>query len=63
MDPALRAEVRLRAGNRCEYCRVRQEDDAFFSYHVEHVVPRQHGGTDALANLDEPWRELGEDNA
>lgn len=30
---------------------MRQEDDGFFTYHVEHVVPRQHGGSDASSNL------------
>ena len=51
MDAALRRRIRQRAGNCCEYCRVRQEDDPFFSFHAEHILPRQHGGTDALANL------------
>jgi hypothetical protein len=30
--------IRLRAGNRCEYCRVRQRDETFFRYQVEHVI-------------------------
>jgi hypothetical protein len=51
MDAARRRRIRQRAGNCCEYCRVRQEDDAFFSFHTEHILPRQHGGTDDLANL------------
>lgn len=32
-------------------CRVPQEDDAFFSFHVEHILPRQHGGLDEFGNL------------
>ena len=51
MEAALRTQARLRAGNRCEYCRLRQEDERFYSFHVEHILPRQHGGTDDLLNL------------
>lgn len=51
MDAALRSQVRQRAGNCCEYCRIRQEDDPFYSFHTEHILPRQHGGTDDPANL------------
>ena len=45
MDAALRALVRERAGGRCEYCRL-YEDDDFMAFHVEHVIAKQHGGTD-----------------
>lgn len=43
-------DVRLRAGDRCEYCLIPQ---AVFrrSFHVEHVVARQHGGASTLENL------------
>jgi hypothetical protein len=51
MDAALRRLVRERATDRCEYCRVRQEDDALFSFHIEHIIARQHGGLDDEANL------------
>src|SRR2546430_439200 len=51
MSPALRAQVRERAGNRCEYCQLRQEDSALAALHVEHIVPRIHGGGDDLDNL------------
>jgi hypothetical protein len=51
MDAALRRQVRECAGHRCEYCRGRQEDDPLFSFHVEHVLRRQHGGLDAAAKL------------
>ena len=54
MDAATRRAVRQRAGNRCEYCRVRQEDDPLFTFHMEHITPRQHGGGDALSNLASP---------
>jgi len=50
MDAAARHLVRQRAGNCCEYCRLPQEAvDATF--HVEHVIALQHGGTDDPSNL------------
>ena len=51
MDASLRQRVRERAGDRCEYCRLRQQHDPFHPFHVEHVVPRQHRGSDDFANL------------
>src|SRR5438445_2468082 len=51
MSPALRAQVRERAGNRCEYCQLRQEDSPLAALHIEHIVPRVHGGGDDLDNL------------
>lgn len=51
MDAALRSLVWLRAGNRCEYCRLHQEDDDFFTFHVEHIIAEQHEGEDAPENL------------
>ncbi|MBY0528294.1 MAG: HNH endonuclease [Gemmataceae bacterium] len=46
MNATLRAFVRERAGHRCEYCRLHENDADFLSFHVEHVVAKQHGGTD-----------------
>jgi 5-methylcytosine-specific restriction endonuclease McrA len=51
MDEATRQLVRDRAGGRCEYCRIWQADDAFYRFHVEHIIARQHGGSDELDNL------------
>jgi len=51
MDERLRQTVRERAGYRCEYCSPPQDAEPFFAYHVEHVVARQHGGTDDSGNL------------
>jgi hypothetical protein len=51
VDAALRRLVRARAGNRCEYCRCHQDDLPFVTFHVEHVVARQHGGSDEESNL------------
>jgi hypothetical protein len=39
-----------RAGNRCEYCLVHQ-DDAASRYQVDHVIAEKHGGTTTLDNL------------
>ncbi len=43
--------VRQRAGRRCEYRRMHEDDEPFFAFHLEHVIARQHGGTDELDNL------------
>lgn len=50
MNVDTRAFVRARAGDRCEYCLLRQEH-AEFSHHIEHIVARQHGGDDRPDNL------------
>ena len=47
----LRRLVRTRAGDRCEYCGLRQEADPFFRFHIEHVIARQHGGPTEAENL------------
>ena len=46
----VRAKVARRAGNRCEYCLI-HENDAGFPHQVDHVVSRKHGGTSAFNNL------------
>lgn len=46
MDAVLRNFVRERAGRRCEYCRLHEEDADFLAFHVEHIIAKQHGGTD-----------------
>ena len=51
MNTALRAFVRRRAGERCEYCRLHVEDARLMVFHVEHIVLRQHGGRDRADNL------------
>ena len=50
MDARLRQLVGQRAANRCEYCGLTQ-DQELLPFHVEHVIPRQHGGTDTPDNL------------
>ena len=51
MDKTTRDMVRQRAGNRCEYCGLRQEHYGTWRHQIEHVVPKKHGGTDEEANL------------
>ena len=51
MDSSTRKTVRERAENRCEYCRLHQDQLPFVSFHVEHIIARKHGGTDDLANV------------
>lgn len=50
MDAATVQLVRQRAGNRCEYCLLPQEFSGL-RFHVEHIVARQHRGTDDADNL------------
>jgi 5-methylcytosine-specific restriction endonuclease McrA len=50
MDDRLRQLVRRRAKNRCEYCQIHQDQEPL-RYHIEHIVPRKHGGKDASNNL------------
>jgi hypothetical protein len=51
MDVATRELVRRRAGNRCEYCLLKQEHLTFSTFQIEHIMPRKHGGDDAPSNL------------
>jgi 5-methylcytosine-specific restriction endonuclease McrA len=51
MDQSLREFVRRRAGNACEYCRLPQEATPLIAFHVEHIVSRQHGGSDDPSGL------------
>ncbi|WP_088258134.1 HNH endonuclease [Fimbriiglobus ruber] len=46
MEAALRAFVRHRADYRCEYCRLHEGDADYLAFHVDHVIAKQHGGTD-----------------
>jgi hypothetical protein len=43
--------VIARAAGCCEYCRMRQSWEPFHAYHVEHIVAKQHRGTDEIGNL------------
>lgn len=46
-----RTQVRERAQNACEYCHLHQDDSPLAALHVEHIIPRVHGGSDELDNL------------
>lgn len=46
-----RANVRERAHNACEYCRLHQDDSPLAALHVEHIIAKTHGGTDDIDNL------------
>jgi 5-methylcytosine-specific restriction endonuclease McrA len=50
MDSATRVFVRVRAGERCEYCLLRREQ-IDLPLHVEHIIAKQHGGSDDPENL------------
>lgn len=51
MDQQTRQFVRDRADDRCEYCRLRQQDAVLWRHQIEHIIPRKHGGSDDLQNL------------
>ncbi len=51
MDANLRAAVRQRAAERCEYCHRLQADSPLISFHIEHIVARKHDGSEQLDNL------------
>jgi hypothetical protein len=47
----IRAQVRERAQNACEYCHLHQDDSPLATLHIEHIIPRIHGGSDDIDNL------------
>lgn len=51
MNESVRNQVRARARNICEYCRLIQAAQTWARFHVEHIRPQQHLGTDDLDNL------------
>lgn len=51
MDLARQQSVRDRAGHRCEYCGLPQAAIPMVTFHVEHIIARQHGGSDDPSNL------------
>ena len=50
MDARLRQLVRERARHCCEYCGLAQAQEPL-RFHIEHIVPRQHEGSDTAENL------------
>lgn len=50
LSDAQRNYVRERAGNCCEYCRL-SANDSPAPFHVDHIIPQKHDGTDDFDNL------------
>ena len=51
MEARVRALVRERADNRCEYCQRQQRVSPLIRLQMEHIIPLKHGGGDELKNL------------
>ena len=51
MNESTKRLVRERAGHRCEYCHLHQDDSPLAALHIEHILPKKHGGTDDADNL------------
>jgi hypothetical protein len=51
MDASLARDVRERAGQVCEYCRMPQSYYPTVPFPIDHIIARQHGGTTTLDNL------------
>jgi hypothetical protein len=51
MDRNTRNGVRRRARWCCEYCRLPERADPYLTFHLEHIVAKQHGGDDDASNL------------
>jgi hypothetical protein len=45
MKAGVRRLVRARACQRCGYCRLHEGDLPLFSFHLDHILPKKHGGT------------------
>ncbi len=50
MDETTKEEIRERAAGRCEYCLL-PEAHVLTPFQIEHVIAKQHRGSDALGNL------------
>ena len=48
LSGTIRYDVLRRAGFRCELCGVAGSEQAL---HIDHIIPRKHGGQDAIENL------------
>lgn len=50
VTPSQRQAVIHRAGGCCEYCRLGATDETS-PFHVDHIIPTKHQGTDDMENL------------
>lgn len=50
ISAAIRRRLQERAGGRCEYCLL-AEEDAYFSHEADHIIAEKHGGETVLDNL------------
>lgn len=52
----IRSIVRLRANERCEYCRLPEMLSGSI-FHIDHIIPEKHGGRRVISNLalSCPW--------
>ncbi len=46
----MRSMVASRAGFKCEYCKI-PENDSFFSFEIDHIISLKHKGSTILENL------------
>lgn len=51
LNETTKAQVRERAGHRCEYCQLHADDSPLARLQIEHIVAKKHGGSDELDNL------------
>lgn len=51
VEASVRALVRRRAQERCEYCRKMQVESPLVPLQIEHIIPKKHGGGDQEGNL------------
>ena len=51
LPASVRALVRQRALNRCEYCRLHQDSLPLTPFHIEHIIAQTHGGSHDPSNL------------
>jgi HNH endonuclease len=50
MNPSLVRQVWIRAKDRCEYCRLSQDDDDRI-FEVDHIISEKHHGSSTAGNL------------
>jgi len=51
MPTPLRQFARDRAGRRCEYCHFSEANLPLWPFHLDHIVAKQHGGSDDASNV------------